>query len=134
MRRNRALKAEKTQPRILQRMKDAMEKAHKFNAERAAEKERKEGVEMKDATESVPQVIPVVETGESSMETNLKTATFDVKTGIMSDGTKPSWMSDKKFKKIKPKRGKKDKFGQVTEGLGPHRKFLKAKKKNWRKK
>ena len=43
---------------------------------------------MEDVTESVPRVIPATEAGESSMETNVKTATFDVKTGIMSDGTK----------------------------------------------
>ena len=43
---------------------------------------------MEDVTESVPRVIPATEAKESNMETNVKTATFDVKTGIMSDGTK----------------------------------------------
>ena len=44
-------------------------------------------------------------------------------------------MSHKKFKTLQMKsKGRKDKFGAVLEGLGPHRKFLRAKKKNWRKK
>ena len=47
----------------------------------------------------------------------------------------PVWMSHKKFKTLQMKsKGRKDKFGAVLEGLGPHRKFLRAKKKNWRKK
>merc|ERR1712228_113735 len=117
MRRNRALKAEKTQPRVLKRMVEAFEKAKVFNAQRQAEKERQEGVEMEDVAE------PEIDTAKDTEMEDSNKPTFSEKTGIMTDGSKPVWMNDKKFKKLKRKAtAKKDKFGLVTHGLGPRRK------------
>merc|ERR1739838_457982 len=88
MRRNRALKAERTQPRVLKRMVDSFEKAKQFNEARAAEKARQEGAEMEDVSnvESINN-----KTGDVEMDDSKK-ATFNSKTGVMSDGSKPVWM------------------------------------------
>merc|ERR1739848_697868 len=125
MRRNRAAMAERTQPRVLKRMVDSLQKAEKFNKLREEEKqkqiEEKEGVEMTDVSE--PPVTETVEKDEPADQAMNGThnRTFDKKTGIMSDGSKPTWMNQKQFQKLQMrlKKGKKDKFGLVTEGLGP---------------
>merc|ERR1712136_114329 len=131
IKRNQAMKGARNEPRVARRLKDALEKAKVFNAKREEEKakelEKKDGVEMEDVSETPKDNI-------EEMEHSNK-LTLNPKTGLMSDGSKPVWMSHKKFKTLQMKsKGRKDKFGAVLEGLGPHRKFLRAKKKNWRKK
>merc|ERR1712136_118621 len=119
IKRNQAMKGAKNEPRVARRLKDALEKAKEL--------EKKDGVEMEDVSETPKDNI-------EEMEHSNK-LTLNPKTGLMSDGSKPVWMSHKKFKTLQMKsKGRKDKFGAVLEGLGPHRKFLRAKKKNWRKK
>lgn len=129
MRRNRAHRALKTGPRVLKRMVDSLEKAKVFNEAREAEKLKEAGVEMEDVTEQ-----PEEKAGDAEMVDPKKK--LDTMTGLNKDGSKPVWMNQRQFKKLtkaKKDAGKKSrKFGLVTEGLGPRKKFLADKKKSWK--
>ena len=97
---------------------------------------------MEDVTEQ-----PEEKAGDAEMVDPKKK--LDTMTGLNKDGSKvkdnhlkvlkkikPVWMNQRQFKKLtkaKKDAGKKSrKFGLVTEGLGPRKKFLADKKKSWK--
>merc|ERR1712141_92413 len=116
-RKNRKIQAEKKAPRILKKMKDSIEAAQQFNAMRDAEKEKENekigGVEMENV-ESREKV------EDDAMEEKSK---LNLKTGLNTDGSRPVWMSHKKFKKTKLRlKARTSKFTPNKFGIGPHKK------------
>merc|ERR1711990_1170230 len=124
MRRNRALQAEKKAPRVLKRLKDNLAEAQKFNAMRDAEKAK-----AADAKASEMKTDDRIEEAEKDEEmTDANKAEYSTKTGLLKDGSKPAWMNDRKFKKLKAKAStKKQKFEPNKFGIGPHRKVKRKK-------
>merc|ERR1712180_459627 len=117
MRRNRALQAEKKAPRVLKRLKDNLAEAKKFNAMRDAEKAKAAEAKSED-----------IKKDEEMTDGNKPE--LCLKTGLLKDGSKPAWMNDRKFKKLKGKaNAKKNKFEPNKFGIGPHKKVVKKRKK-----
>merc|ERR1712156_300569 len=127
MRRNRALQAEKKAPRVLKRLKDNLAEAKKFNAMRDAEKAKAAAAKSEDM-KTEERVEENIEKDEEMTDGNKPE--LCLKTGLLKDGSKPAWMNDRKFKKLKGKaNAKKNKFEPNKFGIGPHKKVVKKRKK-----
>merc|ERR1712212_131066 len=127
MRKNRALQGEKKAPRVLKRMKEAMAAGKAHNDMVAAEKLKTVDSVMDDEDKHI-------EEGDATMAASGKQ--MNETTGINTDGSKPVWMSDRKFKKIKAgmKGQKRSKFEPNKFGIGPHKKVLRTARKKKTKK